>query len=158
MKPGLNLGIATGVPAFICLFFGLDEPESAFAALFVGVALALVWGLLLQAVRPGSAASILLWTVGGTLVGIASAVAAAAVTEGPENLAGGMILIVGSQSLGILGAIVGAIIGTVLHRRRSVKGVWASTDSEHENKTGGKEGGQVRLLRRALRVRRSRLD
>jgi peptidoglycan/LPS O-acetylase OafA/YrhL len=113
MKAGLILGLATAGPAFLCLFFAVDEPPSAFAALFAGIVLSILCGLLCSSARADSAAAIVWWAVGGALVGIAEAVAAAAVTHGPENMAGGMILVVGTPPLAILGAVVGAMIGAV---------------------------------------------
>lgn len=118
LKPGLTLGIATAVPAFFCLFFGIDEPESAFAALLVGMVLSIAFGLLIKPARAGSAASILWWIVSGVFIGIVSAVAAAAMTDGPENMVGGMILIIGGAYLAIWGGIVGAIIGLVQYFSR----------------------------------------
>jgi hypothetical protein len=113
MKPGIILGLATAVPAFLVLLIPVGEPTSAFAALITGAVIAVVCELSsptrLKLTWARGAALVVWWVIVGILVGITEAMAAAMVQ--PPGLGAGIIGLVGSWVLGIWGAIVGYVVG-----------------------------------------------
>lgn len=59
MKSALTLGVAITLPEFLCLLLGIEETAAAFAALFVGIVLATICGLLTKkSFRVGSPTSV----------------------------------------------------------------------------------------------------
>ena len=110
MIAGFILGLVTAVPAFVWLFWGIDERASVFAALITGIAFSMVCGLLISRIaRAASAAWVVWWGVAGMLVGISEAVAGGAACS--VSLGTGIIIAVGSPALGILGGVLGAFLG-----------------------------------------------
>jgi hypothetical protein len=116
MKPGLILGLATALPAFLVLLIAVGEPESAFAALAAGVVLSAACELLSSTRRKltwaKGARLVVWWTVVGILVGVAEAFTAGFFVDVPPGHFGAlMVAVVGSLFLGILGGFAGLAVG-----------------------------------------------
>lgn len=121
MKAGLCFGLAIGIPAFLFLILEIESRSSAFAALTAGITLSIAlgaWSNLL--LRAGNRSVVVLWAIGGMLIGVAEAIVAGVVlyytiSDDSAGIIGG----VGSLFLGTLGMVAGTITGTVLYNQHT---------------------------------------